>query len=82
VIDIEASMSEGASERFVEAVADNSESTQDVAVVRDIGVPQALGAMSFSDPWSKGDVQREICPCFGGLKHFGSEVGKFDCYAP
>jgi hypothetical protein len=42
-------MSEGAIERFVEAIADNSESIQDVAVVRDIGVPQALGAMSFSD---------------------------------
>jgi hypothetical protein len=75
-------MSEGAGERFVEAIADNSESIQDVAVVRDIGVPQALGAMSFSDPWSKGDVQREIGPCFGGSKHFGSKVGKFDCFAP
>jgi hypothetical protein len=63
----------------VEAIADNSESIQDVAVVRDIGVPQALGAMSFSDPWSKGDIQRKIGPCFGGSKHFGSEVGKFTC---
>jgi hypothetical protein len=75
VIDIEASMPEGAGDPFVEAIANNSES---IAVVRDTGgVPQALGAMSFSNPWSKWDVQREIGPCFGGLKYFGSEVCKF-----
>jgi hypothetical protein len=67
-------MSEGAGKQFVESVSDNSESIQDVAVVRDIGVSQALGAMLFSNPWSKGNIQREIGPCFGGSKHFGSEV--------
>jgi hypothetical protein len=59
-------MPEGASEGFVESTPDNALSVEDVPVVRDMRIPQTLGAMLFFNPRSKWDVQRQRGACFGG----------------